>query len=89
VTMSAMDAGMAIGVAMYIETVFGLPGLGRTLIRALAGFQGYDLPVILAVTMVAAAVIILLNLVADLLLLAIDPTVARQGRGMMRRATTS
>jgi peptide/nickel transport system permease protein len=89
VTMSAMDAGMAIGVAMYIETVFGLPGLGRTLIRALAGFQGYDLPVILAVTMVAAAVIILLNLVADLLLLAIDPTVARQGRGTMRRATTS
>jgi peptide/nickel transport system permease protein len=89
VTMSAMDAGLAIGVAMYIETVFGLPGLGRTLIRALAGFQGYDLPVILAVTMVAAAVIILLNLVADLLLLAIDPTVARQGRGLTRRATTS
>jgi peptide/nickel transport system permease protein len=84
VTMTAMDAGMAIGVAMYIETVFGLPGLGRTLIRALAGFQGYDLPVILAVTMVAAAVIILLNLLADLLLLAIDPTVIRQGRGMSR-----
>jgi peptide/nickel transport system permease protein len=84
VTMSAMDAGMAIGVAMYIETVFGLPGLGRTLIRALAGFQGYDLPVILAVTMVAAAVIILLNLVADLLLVAIDPTVVRQGRGLTR-----
>jgi peptide/nickel transport system permease protein len=84
VTMTAMDAGMAIGVAMYIETVFGLPGLGRTLIRALAGFQGYDLPVILAVTMVAAAVIILLNLLADLLLLAIDPTVVRQSRGMSR-----
>jgi peptide/nickel transport system permease protein len=84
VTMTAMDAGMAIGVAMYIETVFGLPGLGRTLIRALGGFQGYDLPVILAVTMVAAAVIILLNLLADLLLLAIDPTVVRQSRGMSR-----
>jgi peptide/nickel transport system permease protein len=80
VTMTAMDAGMAIGVAMYIETVFGLPGLGRTLIRALAGLQGYDLPVILAVTMVAAAAIIVLNLVADLLLVAIDPTVARRGR---------
>jgi peptide/nickel transport system permease protein len=84
VTMSAMDAGMAIGVAMYIETVFGLPGLGRTMIRALAGIEGYDLPVILAVTLVAAAVIILLNLLADLLLLAIDPTVGRQERGMSR-----
>lgn len=79
VTMAAMDAGMAIGIAMYIETVFGLPGLGRTMIRALAGFSGYDLPVILAVTLVAAAAIIVLNLVADILLLAIDPTVARRG----------
>jgi peptide/nickel transport system permease protein len=85
VTMTAMDAGMAIGIAMYVETVFGLPGLGRTMIRALAGLQGYDLPVILAVTLVAAAAIIVLNLVADLVLLALDPTVARRGgRGVLR-----
>ena len=85
VTMTAMDAGMAIGIAMYIETVFGLPGLGRTLIRALAGLQGYDLPVILAVTLVAAAAIIVLNLLADLVLLAVDPTIARRGgRGVFR-----
>jgi peptide/nickel transport system permease protein len=87
VTMTAMDAGMAIGVAMYIETVFGLPGLGRTLIRALAGFQGYDLPVILGVTLVAAAAIIVLNLLADVVLLLVDPTIARrQGRGVLRPA---
>ena len=85
VTMAAMDAGMAIGIAMYVETVFGLPGLGRTMIRALAGLQGYDLPVILGVTIVAAAAIIVLNLVADIVLLAIDPTVARRrGRGLFR-----
>jgi peptide/nickel transport system permease protein len=84
VTMTAMDAGMAIGIAMYIETVFGLPGLGRTMIGALAGVQGYDLPVILGVTLVAATAIILLNLVADLVLLALDPTVARRGRGTPR-----
>ena len=85
VTMTAMDAGMAIGIAMYIETVFGLPGLGRTMIRALAGFQGYDLPVILAVTLVAAAAIIVLNLVADIVLLFVDPTIVRrQERGVLR-----
>jgi len=85
VTMVAMDAGTAIGVAMYVETVFGLPGLGRTMIRALAGLQGYDLPVILAITLVAAAAIIVLNLIADLVLLAVDPTVARRGgRGVLR-----
>jgi peptide/nickel transport system permease protein len=89
VTMTARDAGMAIGIAMYIETVVGLPGLGRTMIRALAGFQGYDLPVILAVTLVAAGAIILLNLVADLAPLALDPTVAQRGHdvpGLVRRA---
>jgi peptide/nickel transport system permease protein len=85
VTMVAMDAGMAIGIAMYVETVFGLPGLGRTMIRALAGFEGYDLPVILAITLVTATVIILLNLVADIVLLMLDPTVARKrSRGMLR-----
>jgi peptide/nickel transport system permease protein len=84
VTMTAMDAGMAIGIAMYIETVFGLPGLGRTMIRALAGLQGYDLPVVLAVTLVAATAIIVLNLVADIMLLAVDPTLARRGRGMQK-----
>ena len=84
VTMTAMDAGMAIGIAMYIETVFGLPGLGWTMIRALAGLQGYDLPMILAVTMVAASAIIVLNLLADLVLLMIDPTVTRKSRGVQK-----
>jgi peptide/nickel transport system permease protein len=87
VTMLAMDAGMAIGIAMYVETVFGLPGLGRTLIGAEMGLQGYDLPVILAVTLVAGAAIILLNLVADLVVLALDPTLARSSRrGLLRLA---
>jgi peptide/nickel transport system permease protein len=85
VTMLAMDAGMAIGIAMYIETVFALPGLGRTLIRAEAGLQGYDLPVILAVTLVSGAAIILFNLVADLVVMALDPTLARSSRrGLLR-----
>jgi hypothetical protein len=87
VTMLAMDGGMAIGIAMYVETVFGLPGLGRTLIRAEAGLQGYDLPVILAVTLVAGAAIILFNLIADLVVLALDPTLARSSRrGLLRLA---
>lgn len=79
VTMTAMDLGTAIGVAMYVEVVFGLPGLGRSLIGALEGTSGYDLPVILAITLVAAVAIILLNLVADVVQLAVDPTIARPG----------
>jgi ABC-type dipeptide/oligopeptide/nickel transport system permease component len=82
--MLAMDAGMAIGIAMYIETVFALSGLGRTLTRAEAGLQGYD-PVILAVTLVSGAAIILFNLVADLVVMALDPTLARSSRRNLPR----
>ena len=84
VTMIGMDIGMAIGIAMYIETVFGLPGLGRTTISALNGASGFDLPVILGITLVTGLAIILLNLVVDLLLLAIDPTISRGRRATLR-----
>ncbi len=80
VTMVGMDAGTAIGIALYVETVFGLPGLGRTTIVALRGFSGFDLPVIVAVVLVTAVAIIGLNLLVDLALYAIDPTIARKGR---------
>ena len=87
VTMIGMDAGMAIGIAMYIEAVFGLPGLGRTTIGALNNPAGFDLPIILGVTLVTGLVIILLNLVVDLALLAIDPTIRRgRTRGALRAA---
>jgi peptide/nickel transport system permease protein len=80
VTMAGMDMGMAIGIALYVETVFGLPGLGRTTIAALRGFNGYDLPVIVAVVLVTAVAIVLLNLIVDLSLYAIDPTISIRGR---------
>jgi peptide/nickel transport system permease protein len=80
VTMAGMDAGMALGISLYVESVFLLPGLGRTTIAALAGVVGYDLPVLLAVVLVVGAAIVLLNLVADLVLLAVDPRTSRTGR---------
>lgn len=85
VTMVGMDAGMAVGIAVYVETVFALPGLGRTTIQALQGFSGYDLPVIVGVVLVTAVAIILLNLLVDLALYAIDPTIARRGRKALAR----
>jgi peptide/nickel transport system permease protein len=89
VTMVGMDAGMAVGIALYVETVFALPGLGRTTILALRGFTGFDLPVIVGVVLVTAIAIILLNLVVDLLLYAIDPTIARRGRRAGVRAAAA
>jgi peptide/nickel transport system permease protein len=85
VTMIGMDAGMAIGIAMYVEVVFALPGLGRTTVLALGSQNGIDLPVVLGVTLAAAATIIVLNLVVDLILFAVDPRITRAGfRGALR-----
>jgi ABC-type dipeptide/oligopeptide/nickel transport system permease component len=47
--------------------------------------QGYDLPVILAVTLVSGAAIILFNLVADLVVMALDPTLTRSSRRRLLR----
>lgn len=73
VTMVALDVGAALGIALFIEVVYGLPGLGRLLIVALQGFSGFDRPVIVGIVLVTGAVVILANVVADLLAGTIDP----------------
>ena len=41
VTMLGMDIGLALGGAIFTESVYGLPGLGKTAISAIDSF---DLP---------------------------------------------
>ena len=72
VTAAGMDLAGVLGGAVITEAVFNLPGLGRL---AVSSVVEYDLPVITAVTLVAAAFIIVANLVVDALYAAIDPRV--------------
>ena len=81
-TMLALDMGTALTAAIYVESVYGMPGLGYLAVNALKGEVGFDLPVIVAVTFVFAAVIVVLNLLVDLLHPVVDP---RQ-RGGVRSA---
>jgi peptide/nickel transport system permease protein len=74
-TMLAMDMGTALTAAIYVETVFGLRGLGLTLIHAINGETFYDLPFIVAVFFVVAATIIVLTLLVDLLYGLLDPRI--------------
>jgi peptide/nickel transport system permease protein len=83
VTMVAMDMALLFGSAVFVERVFGLPGLGTLLTTSL---RGRDLPVILGVTLVVATVIILLTLVADLLYGLLDPRVRTSQRTRTSRA---
>jgi len=85
-TMIGMDIGTAVGIDLYIESVFGLSGLGRQTLLALQGVQGFDLPVILGIVLIGGAAIILLNLLIDMLHVVVDPTVARRPGGAGRRA---
>jgi peptide/nickel transport system permease protein len=83
VTMIGMDIGTALGGVIFIESVFGLPGLGGMLRGAI---PNKDLPVILGVVTFTTIGILLLNLVVDIAYAFIDPRVrqAQESRGRMR-----
>lgn len=62
--------------SVFVEQVFAWPGLGRAMLSAIAA---RDYPVVLAMTVLYAAVVIAANLVADGLLYALDPRQSSQG----------
>jgi peptide/nickel transport system permease protein len=72
VTMIGMDVGLAFGGAIFIETVFDLPGIGQALYQALGAT---DLPVIMGVALVVSFGVVIGNLVADLAYVWIDPRI--------------
>jgi len=60
------------GGAVIIETIFGLPGLGRFLFEAITQ---RDYPVIQGVNLVVVAAIVLVNLAVDTLYAVLDPRI--------------
>src|ERR671933_475203 len=72
VTMLGMDIALALGGAVFTETVYSLPGLGKTAIFAL-NFN--DIPTVEGVIVFATIAIIVFNLVVDLLYAWIDPRI--------------
>lgn len=72
VTMLGMDVGLALGGAIFTETVYSLNGLGYQTIQAL---NNYDSPTVLGILVFATTAVILLNLIVDLLYAWIDPRI--------------
>jgi peptide/nickel transport system permease protein len=77
-TAFALGVGGSVGGNVVIETVFSWPGLGRTLVTAV---QGADYPLAQGAFVIIAAVLVLMNLVADLLYGYLDPRVSHGRRG--------
>ncbi|WP_086823686.1 ABC transporter permease [Streptomyces sp. NRRL B-24572] len=69
IAISAVDLGSMFGGAVLTESLFGIPGLGKTL---LDGVRTIDLPVVVGVVMVMGAAVVLANVLADLLYAAAD-----------------
>jgi peptide/nickel transport system permease protein len=72
VTLVAINFGFVLSGAIAVETIFSWPGLGLATYEAL---QGPDLPMLQGLFLVFSAAVILFNLVADLLYVALDPRV--------------
>jgi peptide/nickel transport system permease protein len=72
VTMLGMDISVALGGAIFTESVYSLPGLGRTLLQSL---DQVDLPIMVGIVVFATMCIIIINLVVDLLYAVIDPRI--------------
>lgn len=74
-TMAALDVGGVLSGAVFTESMFGLPGLGKLMVDSA---NNIDLPVITGVTLLASFLIIVANTAADLLYAVLDPRVRIQ-----------
>jgi peptide/nickel transport system permease protein len=74
ITVIGLLAGALLGVAILIERVFVIPGMGSMLVD---GVSQKDFPVMQGVTAVFVAIVILINLAVDLSYAVLDPRIRR------------
>jgi len=72
ISVVAMNIGWLFGGLIVVENVFAYPGLGRLLLTAV---RNQDIPVLLAATMLIAAIYMISNLAADLLYRVFNPKI--------------
>lgn len=73
VTIAGLDFAGLLGGAIITEGIFGLNGLGKLSIKAVT--ETYDLPIIVATTLIASAFVLIMNLIVDIAYAFIDPRV--------------
>lgn len=71
-TIAGLDLGVLLAGAPITETVFGFQGIGNAAVLAAVTF---DLPVTVVIVLIAAAFVIVANLIVDLLYGVVDPRV--------------
>ncbi len=72
VTLIGLDLALLLGGVVVIEAVFGIPGIG---LQAWTAIRNQDTPMIMGTVLFASIAVVGLNLLIDLLYLALDPRV--------------
>ncbi|TIX61360.1 MAG: ABC transporter permease, partial [Mesorhizobium sp.] len=72
ITLIGSTVGIAIGGAIFLESVFNWPGMGLLLVNAV-GTRDY--PVIMGATLVIGICVILVNLLTDIVYAVVDPRI--------------
>ena len=72
VTLAGLDIGVLLGGVIITEQIFGIPGLGWTIVQAI---NQQDLPIIMGIAILAAVFVVVANLLVDILYAILDPRV--------------
>jgi peptide/nickel transport system permease protein len=73
VTLFGLQFGYLVGGTVVVETVFAVPGMGQLLIQSITA---RDYPVVQAITLISAFLVIVVNLAVDLSYSFLDPRVS-------------
>jgi len=76
-TMAGLDFAILLSGVVFVETVFGWPGIGQLQTQA---FYDVDRPVLMGTVVVAAVLVVIATLTIDLLRMLIDPRTRVQAR---------
>jgi peptide/nickel transport system permease protein len=70
ITLLGLHMGLLIGATLIVEYVFAIPGLGQLMLTAISS---RDYPTVVAVTLVFAVFVMVVNLLTDLVVAFLDP----------------
>ncbi|MFN8521683.1 MAG: ABC transporter permease [Chloroflexota bacterium] len=73
ITVIGLQVGRLLGGTVIVETMFGIPGIGRW---AVDSILLRDFPVVQAVCLIMAVAVLLANLLADVIYAVVDPRIA-------------
>lgn len=76
VTVMGLEIGRMLAGAVVVETLFGIPGMGRLIVQAV--FQ-HDFPIVQGCVLVMASAVLLVNFATDLVYAWLDPRIRYDG----------